>query len=88
MRYTGLHLTFLLDPTFQNTHTVTLPTTIGRLPINGVALDQPGSGVYREHARIVWEENRPILHDLHSTNGTIIDGSPIDRCELQSGSSI
>ncbi len=86
MRYAGLHWTFIPDPAFHSAQTVLLPITIGRLPSNEIVLDLPGSGVSREHARIVWEENRPVLYDLHSTNGTYVDGHQVAKTNLMSGS--
>ena len=88
MRFAGLKWTYIPDPRINESQTVPLPFTIGRLPGNDIILKQPGGGVSREHARIVWEENKPVLYDLHSTNGTIIDGHRSERFDLRSGSRI
>lgn len=54
-------------------------TTIGRLPENTVPLK--GSGVSREHAKIVLEENRYCLIDLGSGNGTFLNGIQLKASE-------
>jgi two-component system cell cycle response regulator len=47
------------------------------------------AGASRAHARIVYGEGgHYILEDLHSTNGTFVDGRRIDRTELSSGDRI
>lgn len=54
-------------------------TTIGRLPENTVPLK--GSGVSREHAKIVFEENQYYLLDLGSGNGTLLNGIQLQANE-------
>jgi diguanylate cyclase (GGDEF)-like protein len=45
-------------------------------------------GVSREHCEILLEDNRLILHDLGSTNGTYCRGLRVDRHELADGDKI
>lgn len=47
-------------------------TTVGRLPENDLSLK--GTGVSREHARIVQEDHQFYLIDLGSGNGTFLNG--------------
>ncbi len=47
-------------------------TSIGRLPENTVSLR--GTGVSREHAKILLEENQYYLIDQESGNGTLLNG--------------
>lgn len=47
-------------------------TTIGRLPENDLPLQ--GSGVSREHAKIIQEDQQFYLIDLESGNGTFLNG--------------
>ena len=41
--------------------------------------------VSRQHARLFFRDGRWILRDLESTNGTVVNGSRIGRCELRPG---
>jgi ABC-type multidrug transport system ATPase subunit len=55
--------------------------TIGRDPTNDFVLDHPM--VSRFHARIVSLENKYLIYDLASTNGTYVNGSRVaDHVEL------
>src|SRR5262245_7556427 len=49
--------------------------TIGRVPGNDVVL--PKGNVSKRHSRIVLKENRFIVVDLKSTNGTYVNGRKI-----------
>ncbi len=60
--------------------------TIGRLPDNAVIIDNPA--VSGHHARVYLDGNQAILEDLHSTNGTFINGRPITRQILQHGDEV
>ena len=54
--------------------------TIGRKPGNTIVLnDIRVSGV---HAEIVFEGDRPVIRDLGSTNGTLLEGKKIDEMVL------
>ena len=57
--------------------------TIGRLPDNAVIIDNPA--VSGHHARVYLDGNQVVLEDLHSTNGTFVNGRPIKRQILQHG---
>lgn len=41
--------------------------------------------VSRLHARLVFRDEKWILQDLGSTNGTVVNGSDVGRCELRPG---
>ena len=46
------------------------------------------SEISRRHARFVIEGNDVIVEDLGSTNGTFVNGHPIDRVKLEDGDKI
>lgn len=46
--------------------------TIGRSPTNGLRLDD--AGVSRRHARIDWDGGRPLVVDLESRHGVMLNG--------------
>ncbi len=56
---------------------------IGRDLENDLVLNE--SGVSRNHVRITAEDGRYFLTDLKSTNGTTVNGLPVERTMLQSG---
>ena len=56
---------------------------IGRHRDCDVVVDEPS--VSRHHARLVFRDHKWIVHDLKSTNGTIINGMIVGRCELRRG---
>jgi two-component system cell cycle response regulator len=59
-------------------------TLLGRGKDVHVRMDDAGAS--RSHARIVAADGgRYFLEDLHSTNGTFVDGRRIERAELSSG---
>ena len=41
--------------------------------------------VSRHHARLLFRDAKWIVQDLESTNGTIVNGTRIGRCELRPG---
>jgi hypothetical protein len=41
--------------------------------------------VSRHHARLVFRDAKWILQDLESTNGTVVNGTRVGRCELRAG---
>ncbi len=59
------------------------PWTVGRSQENDVAINDPN--VSRRHARLTRSDNGFIVEDLGSTNGTLLDGAPIDRERIESG---
>src|ERR1044072_3078231 len=52
-------------------------TTIGRKPHNDIQIDN--LAVSGEHAVIVTILNDSFLQDLGSTNGTVVNGNPINK---------
>ena len=56
---------------------------IGRGTISDFRL--PDTGVSRQHAEITWDGRDAVLVDLHSTNGTMVNDSPIDNWLLADG---
>ena len=44
--------------------------------------------VSRKHARLVYRDERWIVQDLQSTNGTLVNGTRVGRCELRPGDSL
>jgi len=59
------------------------PWTIGRSAENDIVISDPN--VSRRHGRLSRSENGFIVEDLGSTNGTLLDGAPIDRERIESG---
>ena len=45
----------------------------------------PDTGVSRQHADITWDGYDAVLTDLQSTNGTSVNGTPIENWLLASG---
>ncbi|MBV7294368.1 DUF3662 and FHA domain-containing protein [Corynebacterium sp. TAE3-ERU12] len=45
----------------------------------------PDTGVSRQHAEITWDGRDAILVDLHSTNGTLVNDTPVDNWLLADG---
>jgi DNA-binding winged helix-turn-helix (wHTH) protein len=63
------------------------PNVVGRDPDCAVAI--PSSLVSRQHARLVIEGERAVLHDLGSKNGTQVGGRRVDgSIELTDGDEI
>jgi ABC transport system ATP-binding/permease protein len=60
--------------------------SIGRDSANDLQLDSPG--VSRFHAEVVNAAGRIELRDLESRNGTRLDGLPVSRAEIKTGSEI
>lgn len=56
---------------------------VGRHHACDVVLDEPS--VSRRHARLVFRDGSWILHDLKSTNGTLVNGVLVGRCALRPG---
>ena len=59
------------------------PWSIGRSEENDIVISSPN--VSRRHARLSRSENGFVVEDLGSTNGTLLDGAPIDRERIESG---
>lgn len=59
------------------------PMIFGRDPAAAISVNTPF--LSRHHGRIVYESGRYVVHDLGSTNGTHVNGSPISRHVLDGG---
>ncbi len=59
------------------------PWSVGRSEENDIVVQDPN--ISRRHARLVRSENGFIVEDLGSTNGTLLDGAPIDRERIENG---
>ena len=59
------------------------PWSIGRSEENDIVISDPN--VSRRHARLSRQENGFVVEDLGSTNGTLLDGAPIDRERIENG---
>jgi serine phosphatase RsbU (regulator of sigma subunit) len=59
------------------------PLLVGRGASNHVILDDPR--VSRQHARFAPERGGPVLYDLDSANGTLVNGIAVSRRRLQPG---
>jgi pSer/pThr/pTyr-binding forkhead associated (FHA) protein len=60
--------------------------TIGRLPDNTIQLDN--LAVSGHHARILWDQNRFVVEDNNSLNGTYVNNNRITRQPLVNGDNI
>jgi pSer/pThr/pTyr-binding forkhead associated (FHA) protein len=67
-------------------HKLTNINTIGRAPLNNIVIDNPA--VSAQHAIIAKLADSYRLQDLHSTNGTRVNGIPITEVELKDGDKI
>ena len=65
---------------------LTMPITIGREEDNAIRLNDERAS--RLHARIQIDDDRVILTDLESTNGTEVNGHSVKMTVLQSGDRI
>jgi pSer/pThr/pTyr-binding forkhead associated (FHA) protein len=59
---------------------------IGRAPLNHINIDNPA--VSAQHAILARVGDSYRLKDLHSTNGTQINGVPVTDAELKDGDKI
>jgi Protein of unknown function (DUF3662)/FHA domain len=59
------------------------PWTVGRSEENDIVISDPN--VSRQHARLSRSDNGFVVEDLGSTNGTLLDGAPIDRERIDDG---
>jgi pSer/pThr/pTyr-binding forkhead associated (FHA) protein len=60
--------------------------TVGRAPLNHIVIDNPA--VSAQHAIIARVADSYRVRDLHSTNGTQINGVSISDAELKDGDKI
>jgi len=70
----------------EQVHELTGSATIGRGPDNSIVLDD--DSVSTHHSQIDPEEEKWVLRDLHSTNGTLVNGQPISEVEIHDGDAI
>jgi pSer/pThr/pTyr-binding forkhead associated (FHA) protein len=61
-------------------------TTIGRASLNHIVINDPT--VSAQHAIIARAVDSYRLQDLHSTNGTRVNGLPVTEVELKDGDKI
>jgi hypothetical protein len=59
------------------------PWSVGRSQENDIVINDPN--VSRKHARISRADSGFVVEDLGSTNGTLLDGAPIDRERIEGG---
>ncbi len=59
------------------------PWTVGRSADNEIVISDPNTS--RKHARLARLDSGFVVEDLGSTNGTLLDGAPIDRERIESG---
>ena len=59
------------------------PWSVGRSQENDIVINDPN--VSRRHARISRADDGFVVEDLGSTNGTLLDGAPIDRERIEGG---
>ncbi|BCL77288.1 hypothetical protein JHS3_30240 [Jeongeupia sp. HS-3] len=59
---------------------------IGRRPHNDLQIEN--LAVSGEHARIVRDGEDYLVEDLGSTNGTVVNGAPVERVPLRNGDEI
>jgi hypothetical protein len=77
-------ITVMMDGVVHSEVTLTKErTSIGRRPYNDVVIEN--LTVSGEHAALVKTGDQVTVEDLHSTNGTYIDGKAIKRQILQHG---
>ena len=60
--------------------------SIGRSPDNGIVIDNPAVSHY--HARVFKEEDRLMLEDFGSLNGTFVNGQRVQMVTLKAGDSV
>ena len=61
-------------------------TTLGRRPYNDIVIDN--LAVSGEHAAFHMAGNDVAIEDLHSTNGTYVNGKAVTRHELRNGDTL
>jgi two-component system, cell cycle response regulator len=79
-------LVVVAGPAPGQVYTLREQTTLGRDPMADIQLED--SAVSRTHARIVIEDGNYFVEDLGSANGTIVRGTRIRRCQIESGDRI
>ncbi len=72
---------FLLLPNGMKVVVDKQVVSIGRMPGSSIVIDDPK--VSRQHAQVYVDQDRVILADLGSTNGTKVNGARVTRAELK-----
>ena len=75
----------LIDQETGRSYPVTTQrTAIGRERVpGGIVLHDPN--VSRRHAEIVYDNGEWVIHDLNSTNGTLVNDIDVEACSLRDG---
>ena len=76
----------LVLPDGRRVETGTEPLTIGRLSECRIVLPDPN--VSRRHAELTQQDGVVVVTDLGSTNGTLVNGKPIQSAALEDGDTI
>jgi len=77
-------ITVMMDGAVHSEVTLTKErTTIGRRPYNDVVIEN--LTVSGEHAVLLMNGDQVVVEDLHSTNGTYIDGKAVKKQALRHG---
>ncbi|QXL83993.1 FHA domain-containing protein [Comamonas sp. NLF-1-9] len=80
-------LVFLLDAAVVNEIELVKPrTTLGRRPNNDIVIDN--LTVSGEHAVLHMQGHAVEVEDLQSTNGTFVNGQPVERQLLRDGDQV
>ena len=61
-------------------------TIIGRGSDADITVDD--TGISRKHVEVLWDGSRAQVNDLGSTNGSLLNGAPVDKAPLQPDSVI
>ena len=84
----SIHIEFSTGPNSGKVMQLSNQTLIfGRTSVSDVLLDWDGL-VSSRHFKILKDQDRFVLHDLGSTNGTLVNGKPVRSHELANGDQI
>lgn len=64
-------------PTYGDSLPLTSSTTLGRAPTNTIQIDDNYAS--NEHARVIWRWGQWWLEDQRSSNGTRLNGIPVEE---------
>lgn len=73
-------------PIYGESLPLTSSTTLGRAPINMIQIDDEYAS--NEHARIVWRWGQWWLEDQRSSNGTRLNGIPVEEPTILSAGDV
>jgi FHA domain len=74
------------DSVLKETHVGRKEVSIGRSPNNGLVIDNPA--VSNRHARVFNKDQRLVLEDFGSLNGTFVNGQRVKSVSLNPGDSV